>query len=186
LNIRRRTGAQKQGFMRRWFLSLMLAVLLLAALAALLLIQPTGYTHFQLGDADTGRRLLATVLSNGELITLTWQNSIFQQPVVEIFYADEGRLILDRVAFLDPQGVYEMPVQPSDVAELYHTGGPFAAAGLARPYQQVIFRIGEIGDPKMAVRGRVVALKQEVGFGGRVRLDARRASALEIMWRFIR
>ncbi len=168
--------------MRRWLPFLALTALLLAALGILTQVKPTGYTHFQLTDADTGRRLLATVLTNGEPITLTWQNSIFQLPVVEVFYADEGILILDQVAFLDPLGVYQMPVTPADVKDLYHTGGPFSASGLARPYQQVIFRLGEIGNPKITTQGKVVALKEEVGFGGRVRLDARRASELEVIF----
>jgi hypothetical protein len=160
--------------------------MLLLALAASMQVKPAGYTHFELVDAASGRRLLATVLTNGEPITLTWQNSIFQLPVVEVSYADEGQLVLDQVAFVDPAGVYQMPVTPADVEDLYHTGGPFSTSGLARPYQQVIYRIGEIGDPKFTVRGRVVALKQEVGFGGRVRLDARRASVLEVLFHSFR
>jgi hypothetical protein len=167
--------------MRRWLPFLALAALLLAALAALILVRPASHTHLQLADADTGRQLLATVLSNGEPLTLTWQNSIFQLPVVEVFYAADGILILDQVAFLDPEGIYQMPVTPADVKELYHTGGPFSTAGLARPYQQVIFRLGEIGNPKITTQGKTVALKDEVGFGGRVRLDARRACALEVL-----
>jgi hypothetical protein len=46
--------------------------------------------------------------------------------------------------------------------------------GLARPVTLALFRVGEIGDPVLAVGYRLVRLKDEVGFGGAVRLEARR------------
>ncbi len=167
--------------MRRWLPLPAALATVLVALAALTQITPPGYTRCQLSDPDGGRTVRAAVLANCQPMTLTWHNSLFEMPVQEVFYADEGRLVLDRVAFVDPAGGYRMPVAPADVADLYHTGGAFSTTGLARPYQQVIFRIGEIGDPRISVGGREVALEQEVGFGGRVRLDARRATALEIV-----
>ena len=51
------------------------------------------------------------------------------------------------------------PVSPQDVGDLYHTGGPFSAKGLDRPFTQIVFRVGEIGNPKMRVRDRVVDFK---------------------------
>ena len=162
--------------MRRTALSLALAVLALAALAVLLFVTPKGYTRLQLEDVDAARPLLDAVLRNGEPVTLTWQNSIYQLPVVEVFYAADGRLVLDTVSFLDPNGAVRNPVRASDVNDLYHTGGPFSASGMDRPYTDVIFRIGEIGNPHMAVRGRVVAFKDAVGFGGRVHLMTGRPS----------
>jgi hypothetical protein len=45
----------------------------------------------------------------------------------------------------------------------------------------VVYRIGEIGDPRMSVRGREVAFKQEVGFGGSIVLTAAAAKGYEIL-----
>jgi hypothetical protein len=53
--------------------------------------------------------------------------------------------------------------------------------GLAKPFKQVVYRVGEIGDPKMKIRDRVVEFKQEVGFGGAVVLSVRNAGPLESM-----
>jgi hypothetical protein len=59
-------------------------------------------------------------------------------------------------------------VSPQDVDGLYHTGGAFSAKGLSRPLHKVVYRIGEIGQPKMRIRDRVIEFKPLVGFGGRV------------------
>lgn len=166
--------------MRFRLLPLVFALLLLALLAAGL-FAPAPYTRLELTDADSGRILLTRVLRDREPVTLTWHNSIFDLPVVEAFYAERGRLMLDRVTFVDPRGAAHAPVMPEQIAELYHTGGPFSASGLNRPYAEVVFRIGEIGDPRLTAQGQTVALKAEVGFGGRVRLRTTRASWVEVM-----
>ena len=61
---------------------------------------------------------------------------------------------------------------PSDVDDLYQTGGPFTARGLGKPFHRVMYRVSEIGDPQMRIRDRVVAFKQEGGFGGGIILTA--------------
>ena len=68
-------------------------------------------------------------------------------------------------------------VSPSDVDDLYHTGGAFTAGGLSRPFRHIAYRVAEIGEPRMRVRGREVDFKQEVGFGGSVILTAAAAKA---------
>jgi len=73
-------------------------------------------------------------------------------------------------------------VSPRDVDDLYHTGGAFDARGLSRPYQRIVYRIGEIGDPKLQLQNRTVSFKQAAGFGGRVVLTATRPALHEILW----
>lgn len=140
-----------------------------------------GMTRFMLEETQTGRRILSTLLKDGEAVTLTWRNSLFGQDVTEVFYASSGELVLNEVSFVDPDSDYQMPVTPEDVDDLYHTGGPFSARGLSRPYQRISFLIGEIGTPKFLVQGQVVDLKKEVGFGGRVALTARPANLYEYL-----
>jgi len=65
------------------------------------------------------------------------------------------------------------------VDDLYHTGGPFKAEGLSRAVSRVVFRVGEIGDPRIRVGDEVVQLAEQVGFGGAVLLVARRPSLHE-------
>lgn len=155
------------------------------SLAALVLVRPAGYTDLTLTDPQSGRVLLSALLTNNEPVTLTWHNSIYDLPVVEEFYAEDGRLMLDRVTFVDPSGAEHAPVTPTDVLDFYHTGGPFSASGMARPYQEVIFRIGEIGNPHVTAQGRTVALKEKVGFGGRVRLQTGRPRLWDILVRYL-
>jgi hypothetical protein len=73
---------------------------------------------------------------------------------------------LDEVTFADPRGLPPPTVSPADVDDLYQTGGPLTARGLGKQFRRVIYRVSEIGDPKMRIRDRVVAFKREVGFGG--------------------
>lgn len=133
---------------------------------------PPGYTGIGLSEAGTGRKIFASVLKDGEQVLLTWKNSLFGLHVTEEFRAQRGALVLTRVTFSDSIGSTPPTASAADLDDLYHTGGPFSVQGLARPFKEVVYRVGEIGDPKMSVRDRVVEFKKEVGFGGGVVLTA--------------
>jgi len=157
-------------------------VLVLFLLLALWLpsrIEATGWTRLDLTDAGTGSELLSVVLRDGEPITLTWRNSLFGLDVTEVFVAQSCLIVQTEVTFADPCGSTPPPVSPQDVDDLYHTGGPFSAKGLDRPFSNIIYRVGEIGNPKMQVRDRVVDFKREVDFGGRVILTAAKLNRYE-------
>ncbi|HVO84976.1 MAG TPA: hypothetical protein VMU60_11180 [Syntrophobacteria bacterium] len=132
-----------------------------------------GHTRVELAEAGTGRKIFSALLGDGEEVVLTWKNSLFGLRVTEIFQAQRGTLVLTEITFADPQGLPPPSVAPTDVEDLYQTGGPFSARGLTKPFTQVVYRVGEIGDPKLKVKDRVVAFKEEVGFGGVVVLTAR-------------
>jgi hypothetical protein len=145
---------------------------LLIGLGVLSQAPAAGYTRLDLTQAGTGKTILSIVLRDGEQSVLTWRNSLFGLDVTEVFQAEAGMLILDQVTFADPRGLPPPTVSPADVADLYQTGGPFSARGFGKPFRRVTYRVSEIGDPKMRIRDRVVAFKQEVGFGGGVVLTA--------------
>lgn len=140
-----------------------------------------GYTRLELADAETGRKILVAVLRDGEPVVLTWRNSLFNLDVTEVFVAESGGLIQTEVTFADPRGAPPMRASPQDLDDLYHTGGPFAVQGLRKPFQRVVYRIGEIGEPKMRVREREVEFKRAVGFGGRIVLIAQKARWLDLL-----
>jgi len=135
---------------------------------------PRGLTWLELTAAENGRHIFAGALGHGEEIVLTWKNSLFKLAVTEVFTARAGRLDLTRVTFADPSGRAPPVVTPEDLDDLYHTGGPFHVEGLARPLTRAVFRISEIGNPTLAIAGRTIHLKHEVGFGGAVLMQARR------------
>jgi hypothetical protein len=112
-------------------------------------------------------------------MVLTWTNSLFGLPVTEVFTAGQGILILTEITFSDPTGREPPQVGPADVADLYHTGGPFKAEGVSRPISRVVFRVGELGNPAIRIGSRVVEFAREVGFGGAVLLVTRKASLRE-------
>lgn len=140
---------------------------------------PAGQTWLELTDAGTGRRIASRLLPDGERVVLTWKNSLFGLLVTEVFVATGGILTLTEITFADPTGGEPPRVTPADVADLYQTGGPFKAEGLSRPFSRVVFRVGEIGDPAIRVGNRLVGFAREVGFGGAVRLTARKPSLYE-------
>ncbi len=152
---------------------------LLACVAVLLVLspraaRPRGITWLELTEAGSGRTIFAGALDYDEPVALTWKNSLFNLTVTEVFAARAGRLDLTQVTFADPRGLPPPAARPEDLDDLYHTGGPFHVEGLARPLARAVFRIGEIGDPALAIAGRTIRFKQEVGFGGAVLLQARR------------
>lgn len=142
----------------------------------------SGYTRIELTDEGAGEKILSVVAADGEPVTLTWRNSQFGLTVTEVFYARNGLLIQDQVTFSDPGGPPPPRVSARDVDDLYHTGGAFDARGLSRPFFRIVYRIGEIGDPRIQVKNRTAALKKAAGFGGRVILTAARPKLYEFLF----
>jgi hypothetical protein len=159
----------------RWAALLFLSVLGLSAG----LLAPAGRTWLELSEGATGRRIAARLLPDGERVVLTWTNSLFRLPVTEVFVAGGGRVTLTEITFADPSGREPPQVRPEDVDDLYHTGGPFQARGLSRPFERVVFRVGEIGQPAMTFGGCTVRFVPQVGFGGSVVLTVRRGRPLD-------
>ena len=157
-----------------------LALLFLLVVALLSQVGLPGYTRIQIRDAGTGRKILSVVMRDGQEIVLTWKNSLFGLQVTEVFQAQGGVLVLTAVTFADPQGPAPPAVRPSDVDDLYHTGGAFTASGLRKPFRQILYQVGEIGEPKMRARGKEVNFKQAVGFGGSLVLTVAVAKTYEI------
>jgi len=127
----------------------------------------------QITHGDTGKRIGCTVLRDGETLILSWTNSLFRLLVTETYVAEGGMLVQTSVTFADPSGNEPPIVNPEDVEDLYHTGGPFKAEGLSRPLRRVVFRIGEIGNPVLKIRDHGIAFAKEVGFGGSVIIESR-------------
>ena len=168
--------------MRRTFLILATILVILLVLWLPLKVNVLGKrTWLELTDAETGRKIAAQSVKDGEEVVLTWQNSLFGLKVMEIFVAREGRLDLTQVTFEDPRGEIPPVVTPEDLDDLYHTGGPFRAAGLSRPFTRILFRVGEIGDPKLNVEKQSIRLIEQVGFGGAVLLVARKPAFLSLL-----
>jgi hypothetical protein len=138
------------------------------------------YTWLELTDAETGRKIAAQAVKDGEEVVLTWRNSIFDLGVREVFVAREGRLDLTQVTFEDPRGEKPPAATPEDLDDLYHTGGPFRVTGISKPFTRIIFRVGEIGDPRLRVEKESIRLVDQVGFGGAVLLVTRRPSFLSL------
>jgi hypothetical protein len=165
----------------RFFIGLMIGIIIIG-LVLFARTTPPGYTLIELTEETSGKQALSAVLTDGEEVILTWRNSQFGLDVTEGFHARGGLLIQDRVTFAAPDGTPPPRVSAQDVTDLYHTGGAFDAQGLSRPFSRIVYRIGEIGDPKLRVQDRIVALKQTVGFGGRMVLTAVQPTYREIIF----
>lgn len=137
-----------------------------------------GGTRLLLAEVETGREIFSTVVNDGERIILTWKNSLFSLLVTEIFEAREGCLILTEATYADPRGSAPPTVSPGEAAELYQTGGPFSAKGLDKHFRKLVFRVGEIGEPKMKIGNRLIEFKKEVGFGGGIVLTTKSAASI--------
>ena len=137
-----------------------------------------GDTWVELTEADTGRMIFSAVLKEGEQIVLTWMNSLYGLRVTEVFEARGGVLFLTEVTYAPPQGPAPPLVPPEEAEELYQTGGPFYARELAKPFRKIVYRVAEIGEPKMKIRDCLVDFKKEVGFGGRIILTVKSADSL--------
>ena len=139
------------------------------------------HTQLELTNAETGRKIAAPSVRDGEEVVLSWKNSLFGLMVREVFVARDGRLDLTEVTFEDPQGGTPPAVNPKDLDDLYHTGGPFRVTGLSRPFTRIVFRVGEIGDPRLKIGQQQIRLVDEVGFGGAVLLVVRRPGFLSFL-----
>src|SRR4030067_181992 len=138
----------------------------LLALGMLARIEPPGYTRIDLTGDAPGRNILSLVVPDGERIILTWRNSQFGLMVTEVFFARSGVLVQDQITFSAPAGPPPPRVSPRYVDDLYQTGGAFDARGLSRPFRRIVYRIGEIGDPRFSGGKKTGALKQAEAVGG--------------------
>ena len=159
-----------------------LSAAFLLCLTLLLRMSLPGYTRINLTDDGTGRIILSAVIPESEPVILTWRNSQFGLLVKEVFFTRSGLLVQDQVTFSVPGGPPPPRVLRQNVDDLDHTGGAFDARGLSRPFNRIVYRIGEIGDPKLQVQNKTVSLKQAVGFGGRVILTAARPVLYEVIF----
>ena len=139
------------------------------------------HTRLLLQDGETGRVLLSTLLPDGEKATLKWHNSLFDLDVTEVFVGNSGSLVQTEVTFADPRGLPPMRITPAEVDDFYHTGGPFTATGLQRRFSRIVYRVGEVGNPRFIVGKEEVAFKHEVGFGGQVVLSTTRAMVSDLL-----
>jgi hypothetical protein len=128
--------------------------------------KPQGSLH--LAEGSTGRVIAVEPLSEGQEVVLTWRNSLFNLMVTETFVARDGRLDLTEVTYEDPRGIEPPLARPEDLDDLFQTGGPFRVTGISRPFERIVFRVGEIGKPELKVGEKVVEFEREVGFGGTV------------------
>ena len=151
------------------------------ALWVLCRFTPAGYTRIELTEEGRAVKILSAILPDGERMTLTWRNSQFGLDVTEAFFTRSSVLIQDRVTFAAPDGSPPPRVSAGDVDDLFHTGGAFDARGLSRPFTRIVYRIGEIGNPKLKVQNRTITFKQEAGFGGRMTLVTSRPPVYQIL-----
>jgi hypothetical protein len=154
----------------------------LICLGLLSQLTPPGYTRIELTVEESGEKILSVVAPDGEPLTLTWRNSQFGYQVTEVFYARSGMIVQDQVTFATPGGPPPPRISARDVADLYHTGGTFDARGLSRPFSRIVYRIGEIGDPKIRIQNKTAALKAAAGFGGRVILTTARPRLYDLLF----
>jgi hypothetical protein len=136
---------------------------------------------FTLVEVKCPARSRFFLLRDGEEALLTWRNSLFGQVVEERFVAGGGYLWLEGVRFEDQTSGYTMKASAPDLADLYHTGGAFEVEGVHKPFAQVTFRIGVIGEPRLRVKGREIAFEEEAGFGGKVVLRAEKARLIALL-----
>lgn len=141
--------------------------LLIFLLSPIGLMEPACYI-LTLQDEENGRLIYSSCLDEGESVFYEWRNSLFGLNVTEIFFVENGSLVLREIIYHDPYGNPEPLVDPADVEHLCHEGGPFHAVNLSRAYGEVSFMVGEAGKPRIVVRDAIVDLEEEVGFGGRV------------------
>ncbi len=168
--------------MRRRITLIALISVLFFGFGLLSQVTPSGYTRIELTEDGSGKKILSVTVPDGEQVILTWRNSQFGLNVTEIFFARSGLIIQDQVTFSAPDGSPPPRVSAHDVDDLYHTGGAFDARGLSRPFSRIVYRIGEIGDPRIHVKNRTAALKKAAGFGGRVILTTARPKLYEILF----
>lgn len=60
------------------------------------------------------------------------------------------------------------------LSDVYQSGDVFVVRNIEKTFSEIIFRIGEIGEPTLIIGENVIDLKRNVGFGGEVILKVER------------
>lgn len=124
-------------------------------------------------DKETGEIIASETVKSGESFSLIWKNSLYNLNVTEIYVIKDTFFEQSGVIFHDPNGKPEPVISASEVDEFYHTGGPFRAMDMSKPFKKITFTIGETGNPVIRLKGKDINLKDRVGFGGRVVLEVK-------------
>ncbi len=149
-----------------------MGIILILMSTGLSLASPKGVV-VDLRDYTTGRKIVSRSSMPGDIITFTWNNSLFRLKVTEVYIVKEGFIEQTSVTFHDPNGKKPPVIRPEEVDDFYHTGGPFIAEGIARPFKKIIFLIGDYGNPVLKIGDSSIRFKEEVGFGGAVILEVK-------------
>ncbi|HOP86338.1 MAG TPA: hypothetical protein PKZ54_07680 [Syntrophorhabdaceae bacterium] len=129
-----------------------------------------------ISDKDTGRIISSEVTKLGETIILTWRNSLFNLEVTETYTIGDTFFEQTGVIFHDPYGKPEPVIKAEEIDDFYHTGGPFKVANMSRAFKKIVFRIGEVGNPVIKLKGKDINLTSQVGFGGVVIVEIKGSS----------
>lgn len=127
--------------------------------------------QLKLTDLERGRLIFSACLYEGETVIYKWRNSLFSLNVTETFLVRNGSLVLDEIVYEDPYGNPEPLISLEDLGHVCHEGGPFRAVNISKAFRAIEFMVGYFGKPRIIVRGEVIDLEQEVGFGGRVAMS---------------
>ena len=141
-------------------------------------ITPSGYTRI-VSDGDGKGRGIFPRRAGRERVTLTWRNSLRSRGHGR-FLRPERRLC-DQVTF-SRRTVRRLRASPQGTSTTSTTReGHFDARGLSRPYQRIVYRIGEIGDPKLQC-GTVTGPSTGGGLRRAGGPDGDRPALYEILW----
>lgn len=124
-----------------------------------------------ISNKETGKVIWSETVKSGEKFILTWKNSLFNVDVTETYIIKDAFFEQTGVIFHDPEGKQAPTIRPEEVGDFYHTGGAFKAENMSRAFKSIVFRIGEIGNPIIKIKGKDINLKSHVGFGGAIVIE---------------
>ncbi len=144
--------------------SLALGGAALAAAGLLAALRPV--TVLELENAERGRAF-RTTLGRGEVFSVVYQHSMYDQPVTEDFVAENGRIVLEAVS--SPSAA---------VREYFGISAPGERHAVVRAMPEVVFRVAAGAPQRLRIRGVERSFLELGEHGDRLVLRAARRPAV--------
>lgn len=130
---------------------------------------------FTITNRETGEIVYTQSLKPGDVITLTWKNSLYNLDVTETYVVRSYFFEQVSIEFNDPNRMDVPEVKPAEVEDYYHTGDPFKVNNISRPFEKIVFLIGDIGNPKIKIKENIIDLKKKAGFGSSIVMELKKS-----------
>ena len=149
------------------------AAAILVIAAAIAIIWLTAPQALILQDAQSGKKIAAYALQDGETFSVTFVHSVNQSPVTEVYCAHDGALYVTQCIYSTLGAGVASTLEPGWT--LTQNGdGTWTLSGLDTRMNDLVYIVGTVSDHVLRIGTRTISLRTLCGRNAHVRFSLSR------------